>query len=70
MKELSFFLLINLFLYYRKNTPMNNYCSRHLLVQGQKWKHQNNVQNLFKVNNKNTQRHQRHRSGVFIINFE
>ena len=30
--------------------------SRHLLVQKQQWKHQNNVWNLFKVNNKDTRR--------------
>ena len=34
--------------------------SRHVLVQSQKWKHQNNVRNLLKVNS----------SGVFIINLE
>ena len=28
--------------------------SRHLLVQGQQWKHKNNLWNLHKVNNKNT----------------
>ena len=28
--------------------------SRHLLVQSQQWKHQNNMWNLFKVNNKDT----------------
>ena len=38
--------------------------SRHLLVQSQLWKHQNNVYKLFKVNNINT------RTGVFIVNFE
>ena len=27
---------------------------RHLLVQSQQWKHQNNVWNMFKINNKDT----------------
>ena len=30
--------------------------SRHLLVQSQQWKHQSNVWNMFKVNNKDTRR--------------
>ena len=34
--------------------PTNPYPSRHLLVQSQQWKHQNNVWNLTKVNNKDT----------------
>ena len=41
--------------------------SLHLLVQIQQWKHQNNLWNLFKVNNKAPERH---RSSVFIIKFE
>ena len=30
------------------------FCMWHLLVQSHKWKHQNNVQNLLKLNNKDT----------------
>ena len=41
-------------------------CYWYLLVQNQQLKHQNNVCNLFKVNNKDILR----RSGVFIVNFE
>ena len=40
--------------------------SRHLPVQSQHWKHQNNMWNPFKVNNKDTIC----RSTVLIVNFE
>ena len=40
--------------------------NRHLLVQGQQWKYQNNMWNLFKFNNKDVW----HRFVVFIVNFE
>ena len=40
--------------------------SQHLLVQNQQEKHQSNMWNLFRVNNKNT----RTMSGAFIVNFE
>ena len=33
-----------------------NYPSRHLFVQSLEWKHQNDVRNLFKINNKDTRR--------------
>ena len=44
---------------------------RQLFVQIQQWKHQSNVWNLFKVNNKETTEkcHWRH-IDVFIVNFE
>ena len=35
--------------------------SQYLLTQSQQWKHQNNVWNLFKVNNKDS---------FFFVNFE
>ena len=44
----------NLFSYVQKNAPI-----RYLLVQSQQYKHQNDVWNLFKVNNKD-----------FIVTFE
>ena len=44
--------------------------SRHLIIQNQQWKHYNDVWNLFKVNNRDTDQRQWPRSGVFIINFE
>ena len=44
--------------------------NRYLLVQSQQWKHQSNLWNLFKVNNKATERRQWSRSGVLIVNFE
>ena len=36
----------------RANTRSKSTVSRHLLVQSKQWKHQNNVYNLFKGNNK------------------
>ena len=44
------------------------YPDRHLLVQSQQLKHQNNVWNLFKVNNKDNNRHWR--PSVVNANFE
>ena len=38
--------------------------NRHLLLQSQQWKHQNNVNNLFKVNNK---REQKDVKGVVLL---
>ena len=43
------------------------YPSRHVLIQTEQWKHQNNVWNLFKVNKLTRQWHH---SAVLIINFE
>ena len=37
-----------------KSHPKSYHILRHLLVQSQQWKHQNNVWNLFKVNSKDT----------------
>ena len=37
-----------------KISELNNLPSRQLLVYSQHWKHQKNVLNLFKVNNKDT----------------
>ena len=42
----------------------------HLLFQNQKWKHQNNVWNLFKVIKKRPKWRQWRRSSVFLIIFE
>ena len=44
--------------------------SRYLLVQDQKWKHQKNVWNQLKINNKDTRRRHWPRSGVFIGNYK
>ena len=51
---------------------LKNQPSQHFLVQSQKWKHKNNLWNLFKVKNimKLLEPHQWRRSGVFIFNFE
>ena len=53
--------------------PCNPYIPiRHLLVQSQQWKQQNNVWNLIKVNNRDNRdtRTTLLTSGVFIVNFE
>ena len=39
-------------------------------VQSQQWKHQNNVLNLFKVNDKGNRVMSRRHCGVFFVNFE
>ena len=44
--------------------------SCYLLVQGLRWKRQNSVGNLFKINNKDTRTTQWRRSGVSIGEFE
>ena len=44
--------------------------SWHLLTQSQQWKHQSNVWNPYKVNNKDSRRRHSQRSGVYIANFE
>ena len=44
--------------------------SQYLLVQSQKRKHQSNMWNLFKVNNKDAKTTSVMPFGVFIVNFE
>ena len=44
--------------------------SQHLLPQNQQWKHQNNVWNLLKVNNKEPEWHHLCHSDVSIVTFE
>ena len=40
------------------------------ILSKQHWKHQNNLPNLFKENNKNTKRRHCRRSDIVIVNFE
>ena len=42
----------------------------YLFAQSQLWKHLKDVFNLFRVNNKTTERRHWRGSGVFIVNFE